>query len=325
MSASSTKRLGSALDTGLYTIDPQAPQDTGLEHPEPTPRRIEPVGKPRDLRGELRRRVSTLLDQGDFEPPRLPEIAVEVMRRAEDQRVSAEEMAALIHRDPFLAGRLLAAANSAMFRPRDRAVTRLPEAVTRLGTRQVRNTILAAALEQTIYRGPRRGLMNELWQASLGAAVGCRLLATPQGQDPDRAFMLGLLHDVGKPVLCWCLDRVLREGQHSDFDSHFEAISHQLHPMLGARIVEHWRLPRALAGIIAHHHDHDPPEGLSREVKQLRIANLLYQCWRDSPGDFDEGGMLHHHHLLVRSLREPPLIQHLLQRFPPSLETLLVG
>jgi hypothetical protein len=57
----------------------------------------------------------------------------------------------------------------------------------------------------------------------------------------------------------------------------------------------------------------------------LRIADLLYECWRDSPRDFDEDGMLHGHSLLVRSIREPHTIQRLLSLYPTALETLLAG
>ena len=329
MTTSGTRPMGSAHDTGLYVIDQsdlvEIEQDLVERDPQAPPApRLDRAEVPR----EVRFRVSMMVSADDFEPPKLPEIAVEILRRAEATDDSAEEMAGLIHRDPFLAGRLLAAANSAMFRPRDRAITRLPEAIARLGRRQVRNIVLAAAMEQTVYRGPHKEMLAEQWRASLGAAVGCRLVNALTRRDADQAFMLGLLHDVGKPVLVRCLDEVLdRQGlrTHVDYEELARPILHLLHPRVGALIVTHWKLPRGLASVIAHHHDRAPPEEHQRWFCTLRIANLLYECWRDSPEDFDEGGMLEANALLARSIRDPDTIRRLLNIYPMALETLLVG
>lgn len=328
MTESSTRSLGSALDTGLYVLDPRELAEVDRElrerDNEPAPAgRVDPTNLPR----EVRLQVSSMVSQGAFEPPRLPEIALKVMSTVEDPKACAEDLALLVHRDPFLAGRLLRAANSAMFRPRDRRITRLPEAVSRMGFHQVRSVVLAAAMEQNVYRGQRQELMNELWQSAIGTAVGCRLVAQLMRRDPDNAFLLGLIHDVGKPVLAWCLDKVIREqaAGRVEFDEVAPDIFHLLHPRVGALIVRHWKLPGGLAEIVNHHHDPAPPDDVKSWARMLRIADLLYECWRDSPADFDEDGMLHSHTLLVRSIREPRTIQRLLNLYPPALETLLAG
>lgn len=317
--------VGSALETGLYVLDPaelREVDDELRQRAGPPPRVVDPEEIPH----EVRLRISAMIDQRRFEPPRLPEIALEVVRRADDPSASSEDMALLVHRDAFLAGRLLEAANSAFYRPRDRAITRLPEAVTRMGLRQVRNVVLAAAMEQSVYRGARKELMSELWQASVGAAVGSRLTAHMLRRDPDRAFMVGLLHDVGKPVLAWCLDQVLDEVRApQQFDELAPQIFHLLHPRVGALIVRQWKLPSGLARIVAHHHDPAPPDDTRAHARVIRIATLLYQCWRHSPEDFEEGGVLESHALMVRTFREHDRIRRLLNLFPPALEALLAG
>jgi HD-like signal output (HDOD) protein len=328
MSASKSSTMGSALSTGLYVIDPAELAEVDRELRERDPQQpVAPELDPAQLPREVRFRVSTMVSQGNFEPPKLPEIAMEILRVSDDPKACAEDLALLAHRDPFLAGRLLRAANSAMFRPRDRRITRLPEAVSRMGFRQTRTVVLAAAMEQNVYRGPRTDLMNELWQAAIGTAVGCRLVAQLTRRDPDNAFMLGLLHDVGKPVLAWCLDRVINEqvGGQVAFDDVAPNIFHLLHPRVGALIIRHWKLPSGLAKVVTHHHDPNPPEEQKAWSRMLRIADLLYQCWRDTPQDFGEDGMLHNHTLLVRSVREPQRIQRLLNLYPSALETLLAG
>jgi HD-like signal output (HDOD) protein len=320
-------RAGSALNTGLYVLEAEelAEVQRELQQQDPLPPLPQKLD-PRELPREVRLRVSAMIASGEFEPPRLPEIAVQVLQKAEDPKGCAEDLAGLVHRDAFLAGRLLAAANSAMFRPRDRTITRLPEAVARMGVRQVRNIILAAAMEQTVYRGPHKALMAELWQASLGAAVGCRLVSSLMRRDADRAFMLGLVSDVGKPVIAWCMDEVLGQRvDHEEFQRLAEPIFHQLHPRVGGMIVSHWNLPPGLATVVNHHHDPTPPDAVKGWAKVLRISSLLYECWRDSPEDFDEEGMLNNHALLVRSFREPRTVRRLLNLYPSALETLLHG
>jgi HD-like signal output (HDOD) protein len=330
MSKPGSPILGSALETGLYVLDPSELAEVDRElrardrEADPAPAvMIDPTNLPR----EVRLRVSAMVSKGAFEPPRLPEVALQVMATVDNPKACAEDLALLVHRDPFLAGRLLQAANSSMFRPRDRRITRLPEAVSRMGFRQVRSVVLAAAMEQSVYRGQRQQLMNELWQSAIGTAVGCRLVAQLTRRDPDNAFLLGLVHDVGKPVLAWCLDTVIREqvAGRVEFDDMAPYIFHLLHPRVGSLIVRHWKLPGGLARIVNHHHDPAPPDDVKSWTRMLRIADLLYECWRDSPRDFDEDGMLHGHSLLVRSIREPHTIQRLLSLYPTALETLLAG
>jgi HD-like signal output (HDOD) protein len=328
MTADRRTTMGSALNTGLYVIDDEELADVQRELDQRDEAPVSSLATdPEQLPGLIRQRISAMVSRDDFEPPRLPDIAMEVLHTAEDPRSSAQDLAAIVHRDSFLAGRVLKAANSAMFRPRDRAITRLPEAVARMGVRQVRGIVLAAAMEQTVYQGPHKQLMHELWRASMGAAVGCRLVAHLSRRDADQAFMVGLLHDVGKPVLAWCLDRVLVGELRTMVDYHEVAppLFHLLHAQVGALIVRGWKLPSGLASIVAHHHDRHPPDEVRRWARTLRIANLLYECWRDSPDDFGEEGMLHNHSLIVRSFREPQAIQRLLNIYPPALETLLVG
>ncbi|MFQ5558024.1 MAG: HDOD domain-containing protein, partial [Acidimicrobiales bacterium] len=66
--------------------------------------------------------------------PTLAPVALEVIRLADDDRASLEDVGRAISRDPSLAGRMLRLANSAMYAPA-REVSSLERATAILGLR----------------------------------------------------------------------------------------------------------------------------------------------------------------------------------------------
>jgi putative nucleotidyltransferase with HDIG domain len=99
-------------------------------------------------------------------------------------------------------------------------------------------------------------MANEVWQHMVRTAPIARTLAPLFGVDPDEAFSIALLHDVGKLVI---FDRisVLRSKLRRDVKlspAFARALLMDLHEPLGAMAAEAWNMgPRSARAIGSHH------------------------------------------------------------------------
>ena len=81
--------------------------------------------------------------------PMLPSLANEMVRLAMDPEVSASRITSLVSKDPVLASHVIRAANSAFSAPATEIST-LTDAVVRVGTRAVRNIVMAECLSSRV-------------------------------------------------------------------------------------------------------------------------------------------------------------------------------
>ena len=129
-------------------------------------------------------KVPTVLDlqtvaniAGDL--PALPGSAMAAMKLADNPKVNARELQAVIARDQALTARILKICNSAMF-CFEREVATLSHAIAILGLDKVRSIIVAATVQQMFQADATSGkdLTTRLfWEHSWGAAVAARALA----------------------------------------------------------------------------------------------------------------------------------------------------
>ena len=157
-----------------------------------------PVDHPRELISDerLEEIAGTL---GDL--PALPDVALRAMRLAENPEWDIRELDVTIRRDQALAARFLRLANSAFFGARSQIGT-LDRAINMVGITRVRSVLLAAALEG-LHEGKRSNFKGKtLWDHALAAGCISQHLALAHDRsDSEEAFMAGLLHDIGRPIL----------------------------------------------------------------------------------------------------------------------------
>lgn len=322
MARNPTYQSPTAMNTDMFVIDGEELADLDRELGARPRARFESRG---DIVREVKLRVLAALQNDSYEPPRLPTVAAEVMQLARDEEVSIARLGRLIQSDQFLAGATLRTVNSAFFAPRNgRRITSIPEAIARLGLLQTQNVVLSAAMGQTIYHGPHRELMLDLWQAALGGAVAFSLLSQIMDQNAELAFLVGLLHDVGKPVLANILDEVLTEATSElPYDTAVEEVFHLLHARAGAHIVGLWELPESFVRIIAHHHDRMPPADLKRNTGMLRLADLIYEHWLVEGEELHLSSSLLEHHLVDRLDIPVGRLERILALYPGALASFL--
>jgi putative nucleotidyltransferase with HDIG domain len=203
------------------------------------------------------------------ELPRLRPTAEELLVRLTRPEATREEINELLHVDPDLLEQVRETTSST-FLGLGEPLPDVDDAFTWLGPAALHSIVLVAAT-RPIYRsmGPRlRDLM--MWEHALGTAMAARLIAVRQCHDnPDRAFVAGLVHDIGKVVLDHNFgDRYVEvlERVYEDRVPFCQAERDVLgfdHADVGAIVARRWRLSEAVADAVRMHHrpmyaEHDP-------------------------------------------------------------------
>lgn len=226
----------------------------------------------------------------NMELPVLPEAAARIIALCEDPDSDARDIQSVLERDPSLASHVLRIANSALFAPVEPIVS-LPQAISRLGMTTIRNLSLAVAVQGRLFKSKQHEqLTRSMWTHSALTAVYARDVARRMRVSGEAAFLWGLMHDVGRPlVLQAAIDRPEILGVGPDSGALLEAAMDAFHARVGARLVRAWGLPYPIAAVVGYHHDPDAAGEHARGARITRLADLLAHWALDDSqgvGDF---------------------------------------
>lgn len=133
--------------------------------------------------------------------PPMPALAPQILSMAADG-APAEELADVLELDPSLTAQVLRYARSGLFETSGQVET-VRQAVTRvLGVDRVAHIVQGSALVGG-FGIPRDGIlgMQTFWTHALYCAFLCQRIAPRCGADRDMAYLCGLLHNFGLPLL----------------------------------------------------------------------------------------------------------------------------
>jgi len=206
---------------------------------------------------EAHREIDRRLDRIGIDTQ--PEVAARILELVSNAGAGLKEYAAVIRTDPALSGRLLRAANSAFFAPRD-PVTTVERAVVLLGLERIRAVSLGFYLSRAAADASgvlsRRVWGESVYRACLAAELSRRCCpgAVSEG------FVIGLMLDAGVPLLVKLLGRGAEEivEQRCAPTRQFHLESAGLaytHVDVVAVLLRRWRIPEVLARPVERHHE----------------------------------------------------------------------
>lgn len=193
---------------------------------------------------------------GDLPP--LPHVAAQAIALVEDPDTTAGKLTELLGSDPALAARVLKIANSSMFSCQ-REITTLNQAIMIIGFKALKGIIVAATLRQLNRRYGK--LEKMIWENSTCTATCAHMIAQRLRKHyVDEAFLLGLLHDLGKLVLARQIpddyENVVK--QTAKGKTFAEVETEELgfsHALIGALVAKKWNFSSETCQVILHHHD----------------------------------------------------------------------
>ncbi len=220
------------------------------------------------IRGKMERR--------DLVIPRLPVVAGQILQLSQDPDVQIDRVTEAVMSDPVLATRVLALANAAAHGGQ---VKGLNAAILRLGLRKLRDLVFAESLQSKVFPARAyRGLLEQSWHLSLGAAVACEAVSEVTGGDREGAFLLGLLHDIGKPTLVQTILEYERKNEGRAMGEELvEIVLSQLHEEIGAYVLEQWGMPEGVVEAARAHHRYHESGTVSPAHQVIWAANLICQ------------------------------------------------
>ncbi|HTV40223.1 MAG TPA: HDOD domain-containing protein [Candidatus Sulfotelmatobacter sp.] len=247
-----------------------------MDKPKPKPTRVDP-------------HVLDTYIEGIQHLPPTPTLMLQLIELFRKPDVDADEIVALLGRDPALAVEVLRRCNSAYY-GLDTPVMDINEAVFRMGFYEVYQMAVALSGMRALTPGEKvPGFSAETLQRHSNiTAIAAGALALEADQSEGIAFTAGLLHDVGKLVLalgerdkyvtvmenCRSSGASLNETEKMIFGFN--------HDEVGARLLQRWGVPVEVVMPALGHND-PAPTGEWHQVVAItnlasRMANYIEQA-----------------------------------------------
>lgn len=219
------------------------------------------AGQHSDGISELERQVlldiNSLMDKPDSlmdRIPRLPQSVNKLLEMVESDNFDSKTFCDVVSRDPTIATQLISVANSAQYNPQGDDITDLKRSFSLLGSQGVKQHVLLSFVKSVsnISHAYFKAFGEKIWLHSEDTAQICRDLARLRGLDTDAAFLIGLLHDIGKIVIFRLIvDATRRSNPDDRLGSTVVKQLLSLKSMqLSALIVKHWKMPDVVATAI---------------------------------------------------------------------------
>jgi len=205
--------------------------------------------------------------------PSLPEVALRVRELSAREDVVLSQLELEINKDAAIAARILKVANSSAMQ-RGKPLHSIKQAIARLGLGLVRSLVTQLAILQTMQGCEDKQRLHDFVDNGLKISALCHSLCQQLPHlDKEQAALAGLLHDIGKLPM----RRFLRRYSINENTEQTLQLEHQLHPQVGAFMLQHWQLPDELVQVSREHEeilrDHTGPADYTDVVI---CANLLH-------------------------------------------------
>jgi len=188
--------------------------------------------------------------------PTMPTVVSEALNIIENPKSHINQLADVISKDLSLTSQILKLVNSAYYGFPSQ-ITTINKAMALLGFNQVKSLILSVAVKPMMMTHVGKAL----WVHSIRTAVASQKLGKSLGMgDTDEAFVMGLLHDIGKIVLEICNKEAAKEvlrlsGLGADTLQAETMFYGFTHTDAGKELVLKWKLPLVIGSAIQYHHN----------------------------------------------------------------------
>ena len=198
--------------------------------------------------------LTQCLQNASLDVPVLPEAAQKVITLTQDPDSDAEQIANIIQSDPTLGGHVMRIANSAAYTPNSNLVS-IQQAIARLGMVEITTIALSTSMNSKLFRAPGyEHHISDIWKHALASAFWSKETARAMRSNVEAAFLCGLLHSIGRPVILQCIADVNSESSAFSKDD-LDAIYHQFECEYSESVAKSWGLPELVKDSICYRDD----------------------------------------------------------------------
>jgi len=211
--------------------------------------------------------------------PTIPTSLKKTLRLVEDLKVSLNDIANYISKDPVLTTKVLKMVNSPIYGFPGR-ISSVSQAVILLGLNVVKGLLLGISVFEVMQKA-----MIGLWEHSLGCAILSKTIAKRKGhKEPEEVSIAGLLHDIGKVILiihfqlfykeaikkAEAMKAPILEGEKEIFTT--------THASAGSWVLKKWRFPVSLVDVVEYHHRPQLAKYAPLETAMVHISDILIRA-----------------------------------------------
>lgn len=174
---------------------------------------------------------------------------------------SSAELSRIVETDQAFTARLLKLVNSPFY-GFARRITSVTEALTMLGMNSVHQLLITTSVLGALRTQSHAFSMDGFWRHSFGVGVMAKLLLAEMDRETQsRAFMAGILHDIGRLILVRmdpdkCAGLYAGGEGVADLEREREWFGAD-HQEVGHMLAMKWNFPPGLVSAIAYHHTPD--------------------------------------------------------------------
>jgi len=238
-----------------------------------------------------RRKKSELALSNVYNLPAMSATMLEVSKLLDDPSTNTSALSKIIGRDQGLSTKILSIANSPLY-GLTRKVSTIDFAILIIGYQDIKNIVVALTMVDSFKNKSDKYLdQNSFWMHSMLTGTACKRIAEDLGfRIGSEAFVAGLLHDLGVPVM------------HKFFKNEFEAVVNELkennspileterthlgldHQEIGHFLANKWSLPEHLSTSILYHHK--PSESPEKDVLTSLVHLVDYMTQKLEIGGY---------------------------------------
>ncbi|KUJ96279.1 MAG: Metal dependent phosphohydrolase [Desulfonauticus sp. 38_4375] len=219
------------------------------------------------------------LVQKEVELISFPDIYFKIVEAINSPKSSADYIANVVSKDPSLSAKLLRLVNSPFYGLSQKVET-ISRAVAIVGADELSTLALGISAMSVFKDIPEKLIdVRSFWLHSISVGVIAKLLAQRSNLEPEKFFVAGLLHDIGRLVLFRQLPRLATEAliySYSNLvplvDAEREVIGFD-HALVGASLIQAWKLPKTLGEAIKLHHYPGPYKKLEEGL--IHLADFM--------------------------------------------------
>ena len=207
----------------------------------------------------------------------LPDSVTRLKACMDDEASSIEDIGDIIAFDPSLATQLLRVANSALYRFPNKIDT-ITRAIQVVGTRSTYDLALAYGVSQAFSEVDGQIIdLDKFWEQSVSCGLLAKYFTDMRNiREPERAFVSGLLHNIGELVVVSLMPEAAKRCQAfnarvSPSDLQFGVLGFTYNT-LSAKLIEKWGIPETIYKPIERIHD---DEGEFPEDRILQLSYVL--------------------------------------------------
>jgi len=191
-----------------------------------------------------------------------PDIYFRIREVLEDESASSARIAKVVGTDMSLSAKLIKLVNSPLY-GLSQPIDSISRAVTLVGAKELSTLALGISAINYFKDIPHELVdMRTFWRHSITCGIFAKILAGTQvGISPERSFIAGLLHDVGRLILFKKLPYASTEAMLFARENSIplveaeRAVMDFTHTDISRPLLAAWKFPEELADMINYHHN----------------------------------------------------------------------